>query len=85
MLAVDDGWSKAIQACKGDGNKRLLDEDKKGSSKAKEEVYFCSNCCSLCKRKNLSEYVVAVLFFHCASDYTMVGSMFLSELGVIKG
>jgi hypothetical protein len=26
-----------LQACKGDGNKRLLDEDKKGSLKAKKD------------------------------------------------
>jgi hypothetical protein len=39
MLATNDGWPRTLQACKGEGSKRLLDEDKKGSSKAKERRY----------------------------------------------
>ncbi len=39
---VDNGWASALQACKGDNNKKLLDQDKKGGSNAKEEVWFCS-------------------------------------------
>jgi hypothetical protein len=84
-LAIDDWWLRAIQACKGDENKRLLDQDKKGNSKAKEEIYFCSNCCNLCRRKSLQEYVIVVLFFGYASDYIMVGFLFLLELRLIKG
>jgi len=34
-LAEDDGWPRALQACKGDGSRTLSDEYKKGSSKAK--------------------------------------------------
>ncbi len=29
--------ARALQACKGEGNKMLLDQDKKGSSKEKED------------------------------------------------
>jgi hypothetical protein len=38
----------------------LLDQDKKWSSKAKKEVCFCENFCSLCRSKSLQEFVVAV-------------------------
>jgi hypothetical protein len=86
MLATNNVWPRAFQACKGNGNKRLLDQDKKGDLKAKEEVCFWFKLfCSLCRRKNLQEFVVVVLFFHCANDYIMVGSVFLLELGFIKG
>jgi hypothetical protein len=37
-LATNDGWPRALQACKGNGSRMRLDEDKKGSFKAKEEV-----------------------------------------------
>jgi hypothetical protein len=40
MLVVDNGWPRALQACKGNENKRRLDKDKKGGSKVKEEVWF---------------------------------------------
>ncbi len=36
-LATNDGWPRVLQACKGEGNK-MLDQDKKGSSKAKEDM-----------------------------------------------
>jgi hypothetical protein len=80
-------WAaKALQACKGNENKKWLDLDKKGGSKAKEEVYFWFKlCCSLCRRKSLQESVVVVLFFCYANDYIMAGSMFLLELRFIKG
>ncbi len=84
-MPVDDGWPRVLQACKGDMKKRLLDQDKKGGLKTKEEVWFCSNYCNLCKRKSLQESVVVVLFFRCANDYIMAGSVFLLELGLIKG
>ncbi len=34
MLAVDNGWPKALQACQG---RIQLDKNKKGSSNAKED------------------------------------------------
>ncbi len=37
MLATDDGWPRALQARKGNGNRTLLDKYNKGSSKAKED------------------------------------------------
>jgi hypothetical protein len=36
-LATDNGWPRALQACKGDGKKRQLDQDKKGGSKGKKK------------------------------------------------
>jgi hypothetical protein len=36
MLTTNNGWPRALEACKGDGSRMLLDEDKKGSLKAKE-------------------------------------------------
>jgi hypothetical protein len=48
MLAADDGWPNVLETCKGHGNKMLLDQDKKGVSKAKKKVYFCGNCCNFC-------------------------------------
>jgi hypothetical protein len=35
-LVVDDEWPSAIQACKGDGKKGRLDQDKKQGLKAKK-------------------------------------------------
>jgi hypothetical protein len=49
-LAADDGWPRVLQACKGDGNKRLLDQDKKGSSKAKEDKFVVYGFASVVDR-----------------------------------
>ncbi len=37
QIAADDGWSSVLQACKGKGSRKLLEEDKKGSSKDKKD------------------------------------------------
>ncbi len=46
MLAADDAWPSAIHACKGDGKKRRLDQDKRRGLKAKEEGLL------LCRKKS---------------------------------
>ncbi len=40
QVATDDGWLSALQACKGDGSRKRLDKDKKGSSKEEGHVRF---------------------------------------------
>ncbi len=47
QVAVDDGWPSMLQACKGDGGRKQLDEDKKGSSKEEDRSIFSGNYCSL--------------------------------------
>ncbi len=37
QVATNDGWPSVLQACKGDGSKKLLDKDKKGSLKEKSD------------------------------------------------
>jgi hypothetical protein len=37
MLAIDDGWSRVLQACKGNGSTMQFNIDKKGSLKAKKD------------------------------------------------
>ncbi len=39
MLATYNGWPRVLQACKGNGGRMWLDKDKKGSSKAKEDMF----------------------------------------------
>ncbi len=38
-VVANDAWPSALQACKGDGSRGMLDEDKKGSSKEKKDRY----------------------------------------------
>jgi hypothetical protein len=44
MLAVDEGWPRAFQACKRNGNRMRLGEDKKGSSRAKKRSLWFLDC-----------------------------------------
>jgi hypothetical protein len=37
-VAVEDGWSRVIHACKENGKNTRLDEDKRRDLKEKEEV-----------------------------------------------
>jgi hypothetical protein len=39
-VATNDGWPNTLQAYKDDGNKKQLDEDKKGNSKEEGHVCF---------------------------------------------
>jgi hypothetical protein len=57
QVITNDGWSSAFQACKGDGSRRMLDEDKKGSSKEKKTyMWFLVGICSRsCRIKGLQK------------------------------
>ncbi len=54
-LAVDDGWPRAVQACKGNENKMLMDEDKR-SSKAKEDMFVVFGFASIIDRTKSRAY-----------------------------
>jgi hypothetical protein len=44
MLATNDGWPRTLQACKRDGSRMRLDEDKKGSLRAKKIGMWFLDC-----------------------------------------
>jgi hypothetical protein len=56
-LAVDDGWPRMLQACKRDGSKMRLDEDKKESSRSKKAgLWFLDCICGRsCRIKSLQK------------------------------
>ncbi len=37
QVVANNGWPNVLQAYKGDGSRRLFNEDKKGSSKEKKD------------------------------------------------
>jgi len=39
QVVINNGWSNVLQAYRGDGNKKLFNEDKKGSSKEKKDRF----------------------------------------------
>jgi hypothetical protein len=45
QVAADDGWPSVLQACKGDGSRRLLDEDSKGNLKEKRDMFVVFGGC----------------------------------------
>ncbi len=65
MLVVDEGWPRAFQACKKDGNRMGLGEDKKGSSRAKKRSLWFLDCiCGRsCRIKSLQKWIIVVLIF----------------------
>jgi hypothetical protein len=38
-VVADDGWPSALQACKGNRSRWMLDKYKKGSSKEKKDMF----------------------------------------------
>jgi hypothetical protein len=47
QVTANDGWPSALQACKGDGGRKQLDEVKKGSSKEENTLVFGGNYCNM--------------------------------------
>ncbi len=75
-MVADDGWSSAIHACKEDGKKRKLDQDKRRDSKAKEGLLLGRKKCNFCCKRELAGIDSCYVFLRCVSDYMMVGSVF---------
>jgi hypothetical protein len=46
MVAIDDGWPKAIHVCKEDEKKKSLDQDKRQDFKEKEGLLLGRKKCS---------------------------------------
>jgi len=46
MVAIDDGWPSAIHACKEEGKKKRLDQNKRQDSKEKEGLLLGRKKCN---------------------------------------